>query len=50
VGFLKARDRGRPPCHAVRAAGQRLLKEMDEQMAAIAGRARSDGRDAGSMG
>jgi len=32
VGFLKARDSGRPPCHAVRAAGQRLLKEMDEQM------------------
>jgi DNA-binding transcriptional MerR regulator len=32
AGFLKARDSGRLPCHAVRAAGQRLLKEMDEQL------------------
>jgi DNA-binding transcriptional MerR regulator len=32
AGFLKARDSGRPPCHSVRAAGQRLLKEMDEQL------------------
>src|SRR5262249_60838960 len=32
AGFLKARDSGRPPCHAVRAAAQRLLKEMDEQL------------------
>jgi DNA-binding transcriptional MerR regulator len=35
AGFLKARDIGRPPCHAVRAAGQRLLKEMDEQLAGL---------------
>jgi hypothetical protein len=32
AGFLKARDSGRPPCHSVRAAGQRLLKEMDEHL------------------
>jgi hypothetical protein len=35
AGFLKARDSGRPPCHAVGAAGQRLLKEMDEQLAGL---------------
>jgi MerR family transcriptional regulator, copper efflux regulator len=34
-GFLKARDSGRPPCHSVRAAGQRLLKEMDEHLARL---------------
>ena len=33
AGFLKARESGRPPCQAVRAAGQRLLQEMDEQLA-----------------
>jgi DNA-binding transcriptional MerR regulator len=32
AGFLKARDSGRPPCHSVRAAGQRLLQEMDEHL------------------
>ena len=32
AGFLKARDSGRPPCLLVRAAGQRLLKEMDEHL------------------
>jgi DNA-binding transcriptional MerR regulator len=32
AGFLKARESGRPPCHSVRAAGQRLLKEMDEHL------------------
>jgi len=32
AGFLKARDSGRPPCHSVRAAGQRLLKGIDEQL------------------
>ena len=32
AGFLKARDSGRPPCQSVRAAGQRLLKEMDDQL------------------
>ncbi len=35
AGFLKARESGRPPCHSVRAAGQRLLKEMDEQLARL---------------
>jgi DNA-binding transcriptional MerR regulator len=33
--FLKARDSGRPPCTSVRAAGQRLLSEMDEQLAEL---------------
>ncbi len=32
AGFLGARDSGRPPCHAVCAAGERLLKEMDEEL------------------
>jgi MerR family transcriptional regulator, copper efflux regulator len=32
AGFLKARDSGRPPCNSVRAAGQRLLQEMDEHL------------------
>ena len=32
AGFLNARASGRPPCHSVRAAGQRLLKEMDERV------------------
>src|SRR5439155_26556288 len=35
AGFLKARDSGRPPCSSVRAAGQRLLTEMDEQLARL---------------
>jgi DNA-binding transcriptional MerR regulator len=35
ASFLKARDSGRPPCHSVRAAGDRLLKEMDEQLARL---------------
>jgi DNA-binding transcriptional MerR regulator len=35
AGFLKARDTGRPPCHSVRAAGQRLLTEMDEHLARL---------------
>ena len=35
AGFLKARDSGRPPCHSVRAAGQRLLSEMDDQLARL---------------
>jgi MerR family transcriptional regulator, copper efflux regulator len=34
-GFLKARDNGRPPCMSVRAAGERLLHEMDEQLARL---------------
>ena len=32
AGFLKARDGGRPPCHSVRAVGQRLLNEIDDQL------------------
>ena len=35
AGFLKARDSGRPPCQTVRAAGQRLLAEMDAQLAQL---------------
>jgi len=35
AGFLKARDSGRPPCNSVRAAGQRLLQEMDEHLARL---------------
>ena len=35
AGFLKARDSGRPPCRSVRAAGERLLKEMDDQLARL---------------
>lgn len=35
AGFLKARDSGRPPCRTVRAAGQRLLAEMDAQLARL---------------
>lgn len=35
AGFLKARDSGRPPCQSVRAAGQRLLTEMDAQLARL---------------
>ena len=35
AGFLKARDSGRPPCSSVRAAGQRLLSEMDLQLSRL---------------
>ncbi len=35
AGFLKARDNGRPPCQSVRAAGQRLLTEMDDHLARL---------------
>jgi MerR family transcriptional regulator, copper efflux regulator len=35
AGFLKARDGGHPPCHSVRDAGRRLLKEMDEHLARL---------------
>lgn len=38
--FLKARDGGLPPCTSVRAAGQRLLSEMDEELAQL-GQART---------
>ena len=30
--FLESREKGRPPCAAVRAAGGRLLQEMDRQL------------------
>jgi DNA-binding transcriptional MerR regulator len=33
AGFLKARDAGRPPCHSVRAAGDRILRGLDQQIA-----------------
>jgi DNA-binding transcriptional MerR regulator len=36
AGFLRARDHGRPPCRSVKAAGERLLQEMDRQLAALA--------------
>jgi hypothetical protein len=32
TSFLKARDSGRPQCQSVRAAGERLLHEMDEHL------------------
>ena len=33
AGFLQDRQRGRPPCRNVRAAGERLLHQMDRQLA-----------------
>ena len=35
AGFLKARDNARPPCQSVRAAGRRLLQEMDDHLARL---------------
>lgn len=35
AGFLRSRDGGRPPCRSVKAAGERLLEEMDRQLAAL---------------
>jgi len=35
AGFLKARDNGRPSCQSVRAAGRRLLQEMDDNLARL---------------
>jgi len=32
AGFLHARDDGRPPCRSVRAAGERLLRNLDQQI------------------
>ena len=32
AAFFHARAQGRPPCRSVRAAGQRLLENMDRQM------------------
>jgi DNA-binding transcriptional MerR regulator len=34
-GFLQARRQGRPPCRSVRAAAERLLGEMDRQLAEL---------------
>jgi len=34
-GFLHARDHGRPPCQSVRDAGERLLREMDRELAEL---------------
>jgi DNA-binding transcriptional MerR regulator len=35
AGFLRVRDRGGKPCHAVRAAGERMLKAVDDQIAEL---------------
>jgi DNA-binding transcriptional MerR regulator len=35
AAFLRARERGQPPCRAVRAAGDRLLAEMDVRIAEL---------------
>jgi len=32
AGFLKARAKGQPPCKSVRAAGEKLLGEMDQRL------------------
>jgi DNA-binding transcriptional MerR regulator len=41
AAFLRARERGQPPCHAVKAAGDRLLSEMDRRLAELSS-ARND--------
>jgi len=35
AGFLRVRDGGGKPCHAVRAAGERMLKAVDKQIAEL---------------
>src|SRR4051812_23064291 len=35
AGFLRVRDGGGKPCEAVRAAGQRMLKAVDQQIAEL---------------
>jgi len=35
AGFLAVRDRGGKPCHAVRAAGERMLQAVDAQIAEL---------------
>jgi len=35
AAFLRARERGQPPCRAVKAAGHRLLDEMDARIAEL---------------
>ena len=36
AGFLRSRDAGRPPCREVRAAGERILSEIDRQIQELA--------------
>jgi DNA-binding transcriptional MerR regulator len=36
AGFLRAREKGQPPCRAVKAAGERLLVDMDRRIAELA--------------
>jgi DNA-binding transcriptional MerR regulator len=35
AGFLRVRDRGGKPCHAVRAAGEQMLHAVDAQIAEL---------------
>jgi DNA-binding transcriptional MerR regulator len=35
AGFLRARQQGRPPCRSVRAAGERLLQDLDRRIAEL---------------
>ena len=35
AAFLRAREGGKPPCRAVRAAGDRLLSDMDRRIAEL---------------
>jgi MerR family transcriptional regulator, mercuric resistance operon regulatory protein len=35
AGFLKAREKGQPPCRSVRAAGERLFQDMERQLAEL---------------
>jgi DNA-binding transcriptional MerR regulator len=35
AGFLRAREKGQPPCRSVKAAGERLLLDMDRQIAEL---------------
>jgi DNA-binding transcriptional MerR regulator len=35
AGFLRARERGQPPCRSVKAAADRLLLDMDRQIAEL---------------
>jgi DNA-binding transcriptional MerR regulator len=32
AGFLRAREKGQPPCRSVKAAADRLLRDMDRQI------------------
>jgi MerR family mercuric resistance operon transcriptional regulator len=36
AGFLRAREKGHAPCRSVKAAGERLLLDMDRQIAELA--------------